>query len=324
MRAIRVTDVGGPERLVMAEFDTPAPGLGEILVRISAIGVNFIDVYFRTGLYPATLPFTPGMEAAGRIAAVGADVTDFAVGDRVAYAMVRGSYADHALVPADKVVPVPARVDDRTAAAVMLQGMTAHYLTRSTFPLAAGHTVLVHAAAGGVGLLLVQMANRLGARVIATVSTAEKAALAREAGAADVINYTDEDFQRGVSALTNGLGVDVVYDSVGAATFTKGLACLKPRGLMVSFGNSSGPVPAVEPLALSQHGSLFLTRPSLGHYLASREELIWRAGDVLRAVADGTLTVHIARTYPLGSAADAHRDLESRKTMGKLLLAPDA
>lgn len=323
MRAIRIANTGGPERLVMAEVDTPAPGPGEILVRLSAIGVNFIDVYYRTGLYPASLPFTPGMEAAGTVAAVGSGVTDLAVGDRVAYAMVRGSYADHALVPADKAVSIPPGVDDRTAAAVMLQGMTAHYLTRSTFPLAVGHTILVHAAAGGVGLLLVQMATRLGARVIGTVSTPAKAELARAAGAGDVINYREDDFASAVSALTDGRGVDVVYDSVGAATFTKGLGCLKPRGLMVSFGNSSGPVPAVAPLTLSQQGSLFLTRPSLGHYLGSRDELAWRAGDVLGAVADGALHVHIARTYPLAAAGDAHRDLEGRTTVGKLLLIPD-
>ena len=322
MQAIQIQQTGGPEQLKLRELPTPSPGDEELLVAIGASGVNFIDIYFRTGLYPADLPFTPGMEAAGRVEAVGPGVTDISVGERVAYAMVRGSYATHAVIPAAKAVRVPAAVDDRSAAAAMLQGMTAHYLTRSTFPLTSGHTALVHAAAGGVGLLLVQMAAQLGARVLATTSTAEKARLVLQAGAAHVINYATEDFDSEVKRLTEGRGVDVVYDSVGAATFEKSLTSLRPRGMMVSFGNASGPAPPVEPLTLSQRGSLFLTRPSLPHYMATRDELLWRAGEVLDSVVHGTLALRIGATYDLADAASAHRDLEARASTGKLLVLP--
>ena len=322
MRAIRVHEYGGPEVLQLEEVTLPEPGGGEALVTVEAAGVNFIDVYHRTGLYPGALPFTPGMEAAGVVEAVGPGVYEVEVGDRVAYAMERGSYAERAVVPAWKLVRLPEGLDAEAGAAAMLQGMTAHYLTRSTYPLAGGETALVHAAAGGVGLLLVQMAARIGATVIGTVSTEEKARLAREAGADAVILYTEGDFAEEALRLTDGRGVHVVYDSVGQATFDQSLACLRPRGLLALFGQSSGPVPPIEPSVLATGGgSLFLTRPGLAHYLADRGELLERAGDVLHWVATGELRLRIDRTYPLSEAAEAHRALEGRQTAGKVLLA---
>ena len=322
MKAIRVEAYGGPENLIYAETDKPAPKAGEALVKIEAIGVNFIDVYHRTGLYPLPLPFTPGTEAAGTVEAVGSDVNDLEAGDRVAYAMVVGSYAEYAAVPAAKLVKLPDHLDAQRAAAAMLQGMTAHYLVTSTYPLKSVDTALVHAAAGGVGLLLVQMAKRIGARAFGTVSTKEKAQLAREAGADEVIMYTERDFQEEVKRLTEGKGVEVVYDSVGKTTFMKSLDSLSPRGMLALFGQSSGPVPPFDPALLAQKGSLFLTRPSLAQYTLTREELMWRAGDVLKWVSSGELKLRIGKTFPLSEAAEAHRQLEGRKTTGKVLLIP--
>lgn len=322
MKAVLVRETGGPDKLRYEEVPKPAPGPKQALVKIAACGVNFIDIYFRTGLYKADPPIVLGMEAAGVIEAVGPEVTEVAAGDRVAYAMARGAYAEYTAVPASLLVKVHDTVDLKTAAAVMLQGMTAHYLTHSTFPLTAGSTALIHAAAGGAGSLVVQMAKKLGARVFGTVSTEAKAALAREAGADEVILYTQQDFETEVKRLTEGRGADVIYDSVGASTFLKGLNCLRPRGMMVLFGQSSGPVAPFDPSILNTKGSLFVTRPSLGHYCATRDELLWRAGDVLRWVASGELKVRIDRTYPLSEAAQAHRDLEGRGTTGKLLLFP--
>jgi NADPH:quinone reductase len=322
MKAIQVFECGGPETLRYVDVPKPAPGPKEALVKIAAAGVNFIDVYYRTGLYKAPLPVTLGMEGAGIVEAAGSEVTGVAPGDRVAYAMSRGSYAEYAIVPAAMLVKVPEGVDLKVAAAAMLQGMTAHYLTHSTFPLKRGDAALVHAAAGGVGLLLVQLCNMIGARVLGTVSTEAKAELAKQAGADEIVFYTREDFAEAAKRFTEGKGMDVVYDSVGAATFMKSLDCLHPRGTMASFGQSSGPVPPLDPLVLNQKGSLFLTRPSLAHYCATREELLWRAGDVLGWVGEGKLKVRIDRTYPLAEAAQAHRDLESRKTAGKVLLLP--
>jgi len=322
MRAIQVSEPGGPEQLALVEVPVPVPGPGQALVKIAAIGVNFIDVYYRTGLYKAELPVSIGMEAAGAVEAIGPEVTDVAVGDRVAYAMARGSYAEYAAVPTWQLVKMPSSLDYQAAAASMLQGMTAHYLTHSTFPLGSSDTALVHAAAGGTGLLIVQMAKMRGAQVIGTVSTPAKADLAREAGADQVILYSEADFEAEVKTLTWNRGVDVVYDSVGASTFLKSLNSLRPRGMMVSFGNASGPVPAFSPLLLAQKGSLFLTRPTLANYTSTTEELHWRAGDVLEWVASGKLKTRIHRTYPLSEAAQAHQDLEGRATSGKLLLVP--
>lgn len=322
MKAIRVEATGGPEKLIYKDVDQPAPKAGEALVKIEAIGVNFIDVYHRTGLYPLPLPFTPGMEAAGTVEAVGPDAGDIQVGDRVAYAMAVGSYAEYATVPAAKLVKVPDHLDARQAAAAMLQGMTAHYLVTSTYTLKSGDAVLVHAAAGGVGLLLIQMAKRIGARVFGTVSTEEKARLAREAGADEIILYTEQDFQAEVRRLTEGKGVQVVYDSVGKTTFMKSLDSLAPRGMLALFGQSSGPVQAFDPALLAQKGSLFLTRPSLAQYTLTREELLWRAGDVLKWISSGELNLRIGETFPLSEAAAAHRQLEGRKTTGKVLLIP--
>jgi len=320
MKAIRVHTPGGPEALVFEETPAPVPGPGEALVRLSAVGVNFIDIYHRTGLYPLPLPFTPGNEGAGVVESVGPDVTEVRPGDRVAYAMATGSYAELAVVPAWRLVPVPARVSFEAAAAAMLQGMTAHYLAHSTFPLTAGHQALVHAAAGGVGLLLVQMAKKRGARVLATVSTEAKAEAARRAGADVVIRYTEEDFEAVARRETDGRGLDVVYDSVGKTTFDKSLRSLRPRGLLALFGQSSGPVPPFDPGELAKRGSLFLTRPSLAHYNLDRAELLSRAGDVLSWMESGELQVKIDRTLPLAQAAEAHRLLESRQTSGKLVL----
>jgi NADPH2:quinone reductase len=320
MKVIRVRTVGGPEALKLEEAEAPAPKPGEALVRLSAAGVNFIDVYHRTGLYPLPLPFTPGTEGAGVVEAVGAEVADVRPGDRVAYVMQVGSYAELACVPAWKLVPIPEDVSFERAAAVMLQGLTAHYLCRSTFPLKAGQDALVHAAAGGVGLLLVQMAKKLGARVFGTVSTEAKAEAARRAGADVVIRYTEEDFESVVKRETDGRGLDVVYDSVGKTTFPKSLSCLKPRGMLALYGQSSGPVPPFDPQELAKGGSLFLTRPSLAHYALTREELLSRASDVFSWVANGELTVTIDRILPLAEVPDAHRLLEGRQTSGKLVL----
>ena len=322
MKHIQVSKHGGAEELKLVDSPTPTPGAGQALVKIAASGVNFIDVYFRSGLYKADLPFTPGNEGAGVVEAVGAGVTDLKPGTRVAYAMQRGSYAEYAVVPASQLVPLPDAVDLHTAAAAMLQGMTAHYLTHSTFPLKPGDKALVHAAAGGAGRLIVQMAKMLGATVYGTAGTDAKAAIAKEAGADEVIIYTRDDFAVKVKELTGGKGVDVIYDSVGASTFLKGLDLLRPRGTMALFGQSSGSVDPIDPNILNPKGSLFLTRPSLAHHCLTREELLWRAGDVLGWIGSGKLQLLIDKTYPLGNAADAHRDLEGRKTAGKLLLIP--
>ena len=322
MKAIRVHQHGGPEVLSYEDAPDPSPAPDQAVVKIDAAGVNFIDIYFRTGLYKTDLPFTNGQEAAGVVTAVGTDVSDLQIGDRVAYAGVAGSYAEYAAVPAARLVKLPDGVATRTAAAVMLQGMTVHYLTHSTFPLKPGHTALVHAAAGGVGLLLVQVAKMRGARVIGTCSTAEKAAKVREAGADEVILYTEQDFESEVKRITDGEGVHVVYDPVGKTTWEGSLNCLRPRGMAVFFGNASGPVPAIEPLALTSRGSLFLTRPSLAHYAAKREELLERASDVLGWVSTDKVKVVIGEAFPLSQAGEAQRKLAARLTSGKLLLLP--
>jgi len=324
MKAIRVHAHGGPEVLTFEELPIPQPGPGQALVKIEAAGVNYIDVYHRTGLYPAPLPRLMGVEGAGVVEAVAPDIAEVKVGDRVAYAHTGspGAYAECALVASKHLVTLPAGVDARAAAAAMLQGMTAHYLTRSTYPLKHGDRCLVHAAAGGVGLLLCQMARQAGARVFGTVSTEEKARLALEAGAEVAIRYTDQDFQAEVKRLTNGEGVHVVYDSVGQTTFEKSLNCLTPRGTLVLFGQSSGPVPPVDVNLLSQKGSLFLTRPTLTHYTRARAELLSRARDVLQGVSAGTLKLRIGATFRLREAGEAHHQLEGRKTTGKVLLIP--
>ncbi len=322
MKAIRIHQLGGAEVLHLEEIPVPEPAATEVLIQVAASGVNFIDVYYRTGLYHVTLPFTPGNEAAGVVAAVGEKVTDLQPGQRVAFAMTLGGYAEYVVVPAWRVVALPDALAFEVGAAVMLQGMTAHYLTHTVYPLKAGDTCLVHAAAGGIGMLLVQMAAQRGARVIGTVSTEAKAALARAAGASEVILYTQQDFEQEVKRLTAGRGVDVVYDAVGRTTWEKSMNCLRPRGYLVFFGQASGAVPPIDPLALSARGSLFMTRATLTHYTATREELLWRANDVLNAVMQGKLTVHIHRILPLAEARRAHELLESRQTTGKLLLRP--
>jgi len=322
MKIARVHEFGGPEKIQFDDVPVPAPGTGEALVKVAASGVNFIDTYHRSGLYKFDLPVALGSEGAGTVESVGPGVEDVHPGDRVAWAMVRGSYAEYAVVPAARLNLLPAHVDFKLAAASMLQGMTAHYLTHSTFLLKPEHTCLVHAAAGGTGLLIVQMAKMLGARVLGTVSTEEKARQARDAGVNHAILYTSVDFTEETKKHTDGQGVHVVYDSVGKSVFLKSLDCLRPRGLMVSFGNASGPAPAIEPLLLTQKGSLYLTRPSLANYVATREELHWRAGDVLRWISEGRLRVHISGEYRLEDAAQAHRDLEGRGTTGKLILIP--
>ena len=322
MKAIQVKQAGGPEALEIVDLPVPEPRADEAVVKVAAAGVNFIDVYYREGRYQAPLPLIAGQEAAGVVTAVGREVESLKPGDRVAYTGILGSYAEYSSVPAARLVVVPPEVSDEEAAAALLQGMTAHYLVHDTFPLKNSHTALVHAAAGGVGLLLVQMAHRIGARVIATVSTEEKARLAREAGADEVILYTRTDFLEETRRLTGGTGVDVVYDSVGKETFEKGLNSLTVRGMMVLFGGSSGAVSAFDPTLLVQKGSLYLTRPSLGHYIASREELTSRAHAVFTMVAASELKLRIAHTYKLAEAPQAHRDLEGRKTTGKLLLLP--
>jgi NADPH2:quinone reductase len=320
---MRASRPGGPEVMALVELPRTAPGPGQALVRVAAAGVNFIDIYHRSGAYPAAPPILLGLEGAGTIEALGADTVALAVGDRVAWTGVAGSYASHVLAPTDRLVPLPAGIASRTAAAAMLQGLTAHYLTTSTFPLAPGHSCLVHAAAGGVGLLLCQLAQRAGARVIGTVSTAAKAERARAAGASDIVLYRDEDVQRRVADLTGGRGVDVVYDSVGRDTFDASLACLRPRGMLVLFGQSSGAVPPFDPQRLSQGGSLFLTRPSLFHHIADRGELIARSQQLLGWIAAGALRVSIDRALPLARAGEAHQLLASRATIGKLLLVPE-
>jgi NADPH:quinone reductase len=322
MKAIQVQKTGGPEALTLVDLPVPKPKANEAVVKIAAIGVNFIDVYFREGRYPAPLLFVDGQEAAGTVTDVGGEVTTVKPGDRVAYTGVIGAYAEYAAVPADRLVHVPDKITDQQAAAAMLQGMTAHYLVNSTYPLKKGETALIHAAAGGVGLLLVQMAKNIGARAIGTVGTEEKAKLAREAGADEVILYTQQDFEVETKRLTENKGVHVVYDGVGKSTFEKGLNVLRPRGYMVLFGGASGAVSPFDPIALSQKGSLFLTRPSLVNYIATRDELEQRSNDVLGSVAAGTLKLRIGHVYKLEEVQQAHRDLEGRKTTGKILLTP--
>lgn len=322
MKAIRVNEFGDSEKLSHEEIPVPHPGPGEVRVQIVAAGLNFIDVYQRNGLYPGTPPFTLGLEGAGLVHAIGSGVTEFAVGDRVAYTGQPGSYAEYLCVPAGKLVAVPDDVETETAAAVMLQGLTAHYLSHSTFPLQKGHSALIHAAAGGVGLLLVQMAKRRGAFVIGTVSTGEKAALARQAGVDEIILYTQADFESETKRITGGTGVDVVYDSVGKTTFDASLRCLRPRGYLVLYGQSSGPVDPVDPQILNRGGSLFLTRPGLGHYTANRSELLQRSNELFEWILRGELNVRIDRRFPLSEANLAHQYIENRETKGKVLLIP--
>lgn len=322
MKAIEIREFGGPEVLHAQDVPTPEPGEGQVRVKLAASGVNFIDIYQRSGQYKLQLPTILGAEGAGTVDAVGPGVTDLRVGQRVAWAQAPGSYAQYVVAPAAKLVPVPEGVDLKVAAAVMLQGMTAHYLAHSTYPLKRGETALIHAAAGGVGALLVQIAKRAGARVIATVGTEQKAQVARESGADEVILYTQQDFEAETKRLTAGAGVHVVYDSVGKTTFDASLNCLRPRGYLVLFGQSSGAVPPVDPQVLNAKGSLFLTRPTLANYIADRQELLWRAGDLLKWIQAGELTVRIDRTYPLAEAGAAQTALASRETQGKVLLVP--
>jgi len=322
MRAILVRELGGPEKLRLEETPGPEPGPGELAVEVAAAGVNFIDTYHRSGLYPMSLPFTPGLEGAGRVIAVGEGVEGHSPGDRVSWVNALGTYAERHLVPARGAIPIPDEVDDDTAAALLLQGITAHYLATDTFPLSAGDICLIHAGAGGVGLLLTQMAKLRGAEVVTTVGTEEKAALSEEAGADHVVIYTDTDFKDAVESEFGANSLDVVYDGVGATTFERGLDLLRPRGMMVTFGNASGPPPDISPLILSQKGSLFLTRPTMAHYTQTREELMSRASSLFDLVRAGLLKVRIGERYPLERAADAHRALEGRKTTGKVLLEP--
>jgi len=322
MKAIRVHQYGGLEALKYEDVPVPTPGTDEARVKIEAVGVNFIDIYHRIGRYQGSLPLTLGQEAAGIVDAVGSNVTDVKPGDRVAYASVQGSYAEYAITPTWRLVPISAGVDSQQAAAVMVQGMTAHYLTHSTYPLKAGEAALIHAAGGGTGQLLVQIAKRRGARVIGTVSTEEKARLAREAGADEVIIYTQTDFETEVKRLTNNIGVDVVYDSVGKDTFDKSLNCLRRRGYMVLYGQSSGSVAPVDPQTLNAKGSIFLTRPFLAHYTADRAELLGRVNDLFKWIAAGELKVRVDKTFPLAEVAEAHRYLEGRHSKGKILLIP--
>jgi NADPH2:quinone reductase len=322
MKAIQIQKAGGPEVLTLVDIPVPKPKPNEAVVKISAAGINFIDVYFREGRYPATLPFVAGQEASGIVSEVGSDVKSFKPGDRVAYTGISGAYAEYAAVPEDRLVLVPPGITEQQAAAAMLQGMTAHYLVHDTYPLKKGETALIHAAAGGVGLLLVQMAKNIGARVIATVGTEEKGKLAREAGADEIILYTQQDFEAETKRLTDGKGVHVIYDGVGKTTFDKDLNVLRPRGYLVLFGASSGAVPPFDLVKLSQKGSLFITRPTLVHHIATHEELQYRATDVLSMISKGKLKLRIEHIYPLRDAQQAHRDLEARKTTGKLLLIP--
>ncbi|WP_298253128.1 quinone oxidoreductase [uncultured Arthrobacter sp.] len=318
--AIVVQQSGGPEVLTLASADRPEPGPGQLLVKVAAAGVNFIETYQRSGVYPVEHPFTPGAEAAGTVEAVGEGVTDYSAGDRVAFAEGKGTYAEYALIDADRALPVPDGVDLETAAALPLQGMTAHYLINSTFEVQPDHTVLVHAGAGGVGLLIIQLLKAKGARVFTTVSTPEKEDLARGAGADEVLGY--EGFADAVTSLTDGVGVDVVYDGVGRATFDESLRSLRIRGTMVLFGGASGPVPPVDPQLLNSSGGLYLTRPSIVHYVRTPEERRWRSSELFDAVLAGKLDVRIGARYALGDAAQAHEDLEGRKTTGKVLLVP--
>ena len=322
MKAIQVSRAGGPEVLQYVELPAPQPKPNEAVVKLAAIGVNFIDVYHREGRYPLKTPFIPGQEAAGTVSEVGSEVKTLKPGDRVAYMGIVGSYAEYQAAPADRVVKLPAGLSEREAAAVMLQGMTAHYLLHDTFPVKKGNTILAHAAAGGVGLLLVQMAHQIGARIIGTVSTEEKARLARDAGADEIIFYTQQDFETETKRLTSNRGVDVVYDSVGKTTFEKGLNVLRPRGYMVLYGGSSGPVPPFDLIELSQKGSLFVTRPTLLHYSLTRADLEKRATAVFGMVASKKLKLRVEHIYPLKEAQQAHKDLQSRKTTGKLMLIP--
>jgi NADPH:quinone reductase len=322
MKAIVVNQVGDPDQLIYQNVEAPAPGPGQVLVKVQAIGVNFIDIYHRTGLYPKPLPFTPGIEGSGEVSACGEGVDGLEIGTPVGFVDAIGAYAEYTLVPADRLIPLPEKVDFPSAAAALLQGMTAHYLVHGVFPVAPGHVALVHAAAGGVGLLLTQMIKSLGGLVVATVSTAEKAAAATEAGADLVVKYNKQDFSQAARDFTGGLGVDVVYDSVGKDTFEGSINSLRPRGMMVTFGNASGPVPPTAPLLLSQKGSLFLTRPTLAHYTATRQELLERANEVLTDVAYEKLSLTIGADFPLADAAKAHTELAARRTMGKLLLIP--
>jgi NADPH2:quinone reductase len=322
MKAIQIQKTGGPEALTLVDLPVPKPKPNEAVVRIAAIGVNFIDVYFREGRYPAPLPFVDGQEASGSVTEVGSEVKSLKPGDSVAYTGTLGAYAEYAAVPADRLVRVPDKITDQQAAAAMLQGMTAHYLIKTTYPLKKGETALVHAAAGGVGLLLLQLGREIGARMIGTVGNEEKAKLAREAGADEVIIYTQQDFEAETRRITGNKGVDVVYDGVGKSTFEQGLNLLRPRGYMVLFGGASGPVPPFDPIKLSQKGSLFLTRPSLLHYIASREELEQRSSDIFNLILSGKLRLRIQHVYKLEEVQQAHRDLEARKTTGKILLMP--
>lgn len=322
MKAIQVQQTGGPEALKLVDLPIPKPKANEAVVKITAIGINYIDIYFREGRYPSQLPFVDGQEAAGIVSEVGSEVKSLRPGDRVAYTGLLGSYAEYSAVPADRLVKVPDKISDQQAAAAMLQGMTAHYLVYSTYALRKGETALVHAAAGGVGLILVQMAKNIGARVIGTVGSEEKAILARDAGADETIIYTEQDFESETKRLTDGKGVHVVYDGVGKTTFDKDFNITRPRGYVVLFGGASGPVPPFDPMKLTQKGSLYLSRPSLWHYISSREELEWRANDVFNMISAGKLKLRIAYTYKLEQAQQAHRDLEGRKTTGKLLLIP--
>lgn len=322
MKAVRISETGAPEVMKLVEIDQPIVRAGEVGVQVKAAGVNYIDVYYREGVYQAELPLVLGVEGAGVIESVGEGVKNFQVGDAVAWCMYLGAYAEYAVVPERHLVPIPQGLDFEAAAGALLQGMTAHYMTRSVYALKAGETILVHSAAGGSGLLLTQMATQLGVRVIAMVSTDAKAQMATEAGAQDVILYGEHDFDAEVKRRTEGRGVDVVYDGVGKATFNQSLRCLRPRGLMVLFGASSGAVPPVDPVELSLLGSLYLTRPSLAHYTLTREELNWRSGEVYKAILQGTLKLHLARRYGLNQVVEAHQDLEARKTTGKLLVTP--
>jgi NADPH:quinone reductase len=322
MKAVRVHEPGGPETMTYEDVPLPSPGPGQALIKIVSIGLNYIDVYFRTGLYKAPMPLIPGMEAAGMVDAVGENVNDLKPGDRVVYAGVSGSYAEYAVVNSWQLAKLPDSLDFDAGAALMLQGLTAHYLAFSAYPLKSGETVLIHAAAGGVGLLLIQIAKRIGARVIGTVSTEGKALLAANAGADHIILYTQKEFEQEVKLITGGSGVDVVYDSVGKTTFDKGLNCLRRRGMMVLFGQSSGPVPPFDLNVLNQKGSLYVTRPGLPHYTANRNELLWRSGDIMKWASQGSLNVRIDRIYSLRDVALAHRALEARETAGKVLLKP--
>jgi len=322
MKAIRVPALGGPENLILEELPDPEVGPGKLLIDVTAAGVNYVDTYHRKGLYDTILPFIPGMEGAGIVSAIGEGVDDFHIGDRVGWADTRGSYAERHVIPADRAVPIPDDLDLETVAAVLLQGLTAHYLATDTFPLGVGHRCLIHAGAGGVGLLLTQIAKMRGAEVFTTVGRAEKAYLSREAGSDHVIVYEHADFKEAVEEVAGPRPLDVVYDGVGADTFMNGLDLLRPRGMMVTFGNASGPVPEIAPLLLSQKGSLFLTRPTMAHYLQTRDELLSRCDDLFSWIQSGELVVRIGHEYPLADAAEAHRALEARQTTGKVLLLP--